>query len=274
MTIVFRGKKILPNIDLNKITIDGDFFMSSSNTYINSPVSGRDCHLVVKSFDRGNQQIEQTLTERATGYVYKRILYNSYAHAFPASNTSISIPWYRLYGVGQQLNSTIIFDKSATYDIGSSLNTINNLYMQNAVTVVSDENYKTEIQDIPDNVLDAWSKVNFQMYKLNAAVQEKGCDARFHFGVIAQRIKDAFDSAGLDFNDYGLLTYDKWDAIQAVEYKEATYDQDGNQTSPEVQAVEEREAGEVYMVRYDECMILEMAYQRKCLADIKAKLKS
>ncbi|MEB5477262.1 tail fiber domain-containing protein [Acinetobacter pollinis] len=272
MAVIFKGRKILPSIDLNKMTIEGDFLLSSLSTYSNSPVSGKDCHFSVKSFDIANQQIEQTLTDRSTGFIYKRVLYNSYAHAFPASNTSISIPWYRLYGVGQQLNSTILFDKSATYNIGSSSNTVNNLYMQNAVTVVSDENYKTEIQDIPDNVLDAWSKVNFQMYKLNAAVREKGGDARFHFGVIAQRIKEAFDNAGLDFNDYGLLTYDKWDTVQEVKYQKATYDDDGNQLTPEVQAVEPREAGEVYMVRYDECMILEMAYQRKRIEDLESKL--
>lgn len=198
MAIAFKGKKTLPSIDLNKITCDGDFYLSSSNTYGNSPVSGRDCHFSVKTFDAGNQQIEQTLTDRTTGYVYKRVLYNSYDHAFPASNTSASVPWYVLHGVGKTYASNFVPDTTNSRNLGSSSITWANVYTQNAVTVVSDRNAKNSIQAIDDKVLDAWAEVEQKQYKLNG-------DDNWSFGYIAQDIVDAFTKHGLDYKQYNIV---------------------------------------------------------------------
>lgn len=151
---------------------------------------------------------------------------------------------------------------TAVYSIGSPSLTVNNLYVQNPVTVVSDENYKSNIQKIPDELLDAWENVEFNMWKMKAAINVKGAtDARWHVGYIAQKIKSVLENAGLNWQDYGLITYESW-----IESEE-TYDQNGNVLSPY------KAEGEIYMLRMEECLAVEMAYQRRKLDRIEKQLQ-
>jgi len=114
----------------------------------------------------------------------------------------------------------------------------------------SDEREKQQIEPIDPAILSAWKKVNFKQFKFNDAVEKKGDDARLHIGVIAQQVKEAFESEGLDAFEYGLLCYDEWDAQDEIK------DDEGNVIQPA------REAGNRYGVRYEECLALECAYQR------------
>lgn len=47
-------------------------------------------------------------------------------------------------------------------------------------------------------------------FKFNDAVLEKGNEARIHIGLIAQEVKSAFESEGLDAEKYAILCYDEW----------------------------------------------------------------
>ena len=96
----------------------------------------------------------------------------------------------------------------------------------------------------------AWSKVNFCKYKFNDAVEKKGDGARWHIGVIAQQIKEAFESEGLDPFAYGILCYDEWSAEEEV------LDENG------VILNKKRDSGNRYGIRYEEALILECAYLR------------
>lgn len=164
---------------------------------------------------------------------------------------------------------------NATLDSARASNVWKNIYSQNAVTVVSDARHKTEISELTEQELQcaiACSKL-YRKYKLNAAVDEKGVNtARYHVGVIAQEIVQCFTDHGLDWRKYGIITYEKWDAIEAVEYQAATYDENGQELTPEVQAVEGRAAGEIYMVRYDELNCFINAGLEYRLSKIEAKL--
>ena len=42
------------------------------------------------------------------------------------------------------------------------------------------------------------------------AVEEKGDDARIHFGIIAQDLQDAFTAEGLDARRYGMFIKETW----------------------------------------------------------------
>lgn len=143
----------------------------------------------------------------------------------------------------------------ATYSIGYSSNYVKDIFSLNAVTVVSDVRHKTEVSELTEQELQcaiACGKL-YRKYKLNAAVDEKGVNsARYHIGVIAQEAVQCFTDHNLDWRKYGIITYEKWDAIEAIEYQAATYDENGELLTPEIQAIEAREAGEIYMVRYDE----------------------
>lgn len=154
-------------------------------------------------------------------------------------------------------------------DLGASTNYFKDCYLQNAPTVVSDERKKSNIKHIDDALLDAWGTLNFSMWQLNSAIAEKGEDAaRWHVGLIAQQVRDALVNAGLDWTRYGLITYESW---EAVPYKSAVVDDFGNLISEEIEA---KEAGEIYMLRMEECLVVEMAYQRRRVNKIEQLLNT
>ena len=125
----------------------------------------------------------------------------------------------------------------------------------------SDAREKTAPLPIDDAVLDAWGDVSLVTFKWLNAIQEKGEDvARWHFGVIAQQVRDAFAKHGLDGCDYGLLCYDEWKASDAV------FDEDGNVVQ------EAMEAGNRWGIRPDQCLFLEAAYQRRRCDRIEQRL--
>jgi len=116
------------------------------------------------------------------------------------------------------------------------------VYAASATILTSDERSKQQITSDLSPELKAWAKVEFCKYKLNDAVEKKGKDgARWHFGVIAQQVKAAFESEGLDPFSYGILCYDEW---RETEYEEM---------------------GERYGIRYEEALILECAYLRSII---------
>lgn len=127
---------------------------------------------------------------------------------------------------------------------GTSTHRWKAVYAVNGTIQTSDENMKEEIGEIPEAVFKAWEKVKFVQYKFKDAVKEKGAKARYHIGLIAQRIVAAFESEGLDAFEYGLVCRD----VIA-------------------------EGVELLSLRYDECLALECAYERKRFDEILIKLK-
>jgi hypothetical protein len=159
-------------------------------------------------------------------------------------------------------------DQAALFPLttsGLSLGKAGNLWSQvfaaTSTISTSDERFKTDIKVIPDKVLDAWQAVEFQMFRMKDAKASKGKDARWHFGVIAQRVKAAFEEAGLDPFAYGLLCYDEWEA------QEGAKDEETGQVVPAVKA------GERYGIRYEEALVLESALMRRTQKLLTARLE-
>lgn len=148
------------------------------------------------------------------------------------------------------------------------------IFCANATINTSDERLKQDIEDIDERVFRAWEKVDFKQFRFRLAVNEKGENARIHFGLIAQQVKEAFESEGLDGFKYGLLCYDEWeDEYEDIEVtdKPAEYDEEGNVISPAEVHTEKklvRAAGNAYGIRYGEALALECAYQRKKLDNL------
>lgn len=151
----------------------------------------------------------------------------------------------------------------------------------------SDERCKRQIQVVEEAALNAWARVNYAQYKFDDAVDKKGDDARWHFGVIAQRVKEAFEAENLDPFAYGLLCHDVWEAeyepvmatrtVQVpVEIEREGFPQ------PELMTIEEeydtgekvlvRPAGDRYGIRYDEALALEAALMRRKTEQLEARL--
>ncbi|UQQ51958.1 tail fiber domain-containing protein [Enterobacter roggenkampii] len=172
-------------------------------------------------------------------------------------------------------------------------------YTQTAFTVTSDERYKTRPLDLTDAMLDACEEVDLIQFQYIDRIEVKGEDkARWHFGVIAQRVQEAFIRHGLDPHDYAFFCYDpegvippEYETVQAVtRIVPAEYDEDGNRISDEREEVVEpayekvvRESyiiGEKYGIRYEEFLVLRAAtIERKnkrmeeALAAITARLE-
>lgn len=157
---------------------------------------------------------------------------------------------------------------SNTINLGNANNLWKEIFCANATINTSDERLKQDIEDIDERVFRAWEKVDFKQFRFKQAVNEKGENARIHFGVIAQRVKEAFESEGLDGFKYGLLCYDEWeDEFEENEItdKPAEYDEEGNVTVPaetHIERVQTQTAGNAYGIRYGEALALECAYQR------------
>jgi hypothetical protein len=76
----------------------------------------------------------------------------------------------------------------------------------------SDANEKTDIRDLSEKEKAVALRIKEQIksFKFKDAVEKKGINARIHFGVIAQDVKEAFEAEGLDANKYGLFCSDTW----------------------------------------------------------------
>lgn len=130
----------------------------------------------------------------------------------------------------------------------------------------SDEREKQEIGAIPDDWLDAWGEVEWARFRFRDAVTTKGAAARWHLGLIAQRVRDAFAARELDAQAIGLLCWDEWPAEAAVQ---EVRDEDGGIVSLGRADVP---AGDRWGLRYEECFAIEAAWQRRRMDRIEARL--
>jgi hypothetical protein len=158
------------------------------------------------------------------------------------------------YGVGLE-SSVPSFEPSPdnAISLGRAGARWTTVYATTGTINTSDERLKQQIKPIDDAALRAWAKVEYVQYKWNDAVEKKGDGARWHFGLIAQKVKEAFESEGLDAFEYGVLCYDTWEA------RAEEIDDNG------VVVKRAQEAGNRYGVRYEEALALECAYLRSKL---------
>lgn len=136
----------------------------------------------------------------------------------------------------------------ATRVLGTSIARWDVVYSATGTINTSDEREKTDIGDIPDEWLDAWGDVEWSRYKWQSAIARKGDGARWHLGLVAQRVRDAFTARGLDPFAIGLLCYDEWEES------------------------EDTPAGNRFGLRYEEAFALEAAWQRRRADWIEARL--
>lgn len=145
----------------------------------------------------------------------------------------------------------------------------------------SDEREKDLIRDIPEKVFLAWEKVAYKEFVFKSAFEKKGEQARKHMGLIAQQVKAAFESEGLDAFEYGLLCYDSWDSYEMEEeHPEGPELAEVTNIDGTVEYVEKMRtisvtmpAGDRYGIRYDEALALEAAYLRWRLTGLSRHLE-
>lgn len=99
------------------------------------------------------------------------------------------------------------------YDYGSASFRGRTAYFGTGAINTSDDIHKPIKDAIPDSLLDAWEMVDWgTRFKFDDAIAVKGEDgARWHFGLIAQRVEEVLAEHGIDGFSLGLLCYDEWE---------------------------------------------------------------
>ncbi|WP_313333152.1 tail fiber domain-containing protein [Sphingobium yanoikuyae] len=136
------------------------------------------------------------------------------------------------------------------------------IYAASGTINTSDARAKCDVGAVPEALLDAWGDVQWRQFRFVDAVAAKGADARWHVGLVAQAVRDAIDARmgeGAAVR-LGLLCHDAWPA-EAEER-----DGEGALIRPA------REAGARWGLRYEECLALEAAWQRRRIDRIEALL--
>ena len=147
------------------------------------------------------------------------------------------------------------------FALGSGAARWSAIYAASGTISTSDARSKQDLADIDEALIDAWGAVDWRQYRFGEAVAAKGDAARTHLGLVAQEVRDAID-ARLGMGAavrLGLLCHDSWDA------RDAETDDDGVVTPG-------RAAGDRWGLRYEECLALEAAWQRRRIARLEARI--
>lgn len=111
-----------------------------------------------------------------------------------------------------QPSGSMYSNPNSNIDLGSSINTWDNGYINGGAWTGSDRNLKQDIEDLSEAELRVATALKGLMkkFRLKDAVVKKGDEARIHIGVIAQDVKAAFEAEGLDAYRYAILGENTW----------------------------------------------------------------
>ena len=95
------------------------------------------------------------------------------------------------------------------------------IYAGNGVIQTSDRNEKQDIAELTDaeTRVAVAAKGLLRKFRWIDSVEEKGDEARIHFGIIAQDLQDAFTAEGLDASDYAMFCSNTWTDEETGEEK-------------------------------------------------------
>lgn len=115
----------------------------------------------------------------------------------------------------------------------------------------SDEREKQDVKELSEAEKQVAIAIKglIRSFKFKDAVTKKSNNARIHVGVIAQDVKAAFESEGLDAEHYGLLCFDEWYEVEGKSVKANDLGQ-----YPEGAVKKDR-----YGIRYDELLAFVIA---------------
>jgi hypothetical protein len=99
-----------------------------------------------------------------------------------------------------------------TMDLGTSAARFKDIYATNGTIQTSDRNEKQDIEVLSEaeQRVAVACKGLLRKFRWKDAVEEKGDDARIHFGIIAQDLQAAFEAEGLDAGRYAMFISSTW----------------------------------------------------------------
>jgi len=141
-------------------------------------------------------------------------------------------------------NSGTIAVADNVIDLGASGVRFDDIYATNGTIQTSDRNEKQDIEVLTaaETAVAVACKGLLRKFRWIDAVEEKGDDARIHFGIIAQDLQDAFTAEGLDAGRYAMFISSTWWETQtdvpAVVAVDEVLDEDGNVVTEAVEATD------------------------------------
>lgn len=114
--------------------------------------------------------------------------------------------------------------KDNSIDLGQSNARFDDIYATNtSIISSSDSTLKQDIETLTDaeERVAVACKGLLRKFRWRDAVEEKGDEARIHFGIMAQDLRDAFTAEGLDAGRYGMFISDTWWEHEGKEYPTA-----------------------------------------------------
>ncbi len=101
---------------------------------------------------------------------------------------------------------------TANDDLGTASLKWRDVYSSTGAFNGSDLNLKQDIEELSEaeKRVAVTAKGLLKKYRLKKAVEEKGSNARYHFGIIAQELQAAFQAEGLDPMRYGIIAENTW----------------------------------------------------------------
>ena len=110
-------------------------------------------------------------------------------------------------------------EQDGSIDLGASSARFREIYATNNTINTSDRNEKQDIAELDEaeRRVAVACKGLLRKFRWISSVEEKGDDARIHFGIIAQDLQAAFEAEGLDAGRYAMFISSTWT------------DQDGNE---------------------------------------------
>ena len=183
--------------------------------------------------DNGNIDYSGTVQGARAGYIEGGVFESSTLSTAGTENIGVR-GYLRFYtcsdansrsGVGVELiDNTFRPLADNVHGLGTAQRRWKAVYAATDVISTSDENMKQDVAEIPAKVLAAWRTVDFRQFRFKDEVAKEGDDAKIYFGVIAQRILEAFEAAGIDACAYGLVckeTLEDGSTLYGVRYREA-----------------------------------------------------
>ena len=142
------------------------------------------------------------------------------------ANGTTGLRFERTFGTSNRINpcdnTGALLDD--IIDLGGSNAKFDDIYATNtSIISSSDRNLKQDIEALTEAELRVAlaCKGLLRKFRWISAVEEKGDDARIHFGIIAQDLQDAFTAEGLDSGRYGMFIKNTWWEHEGVHYPTA-----------------------------------------------------
>ena len=119
-----------------------------------------------------------------------------------ANNIDAILPW----------NASTNAERDNAIDLGRSAGRFDDIYATNGTIQTSDRNEKQDIEALSDaeQRVAVAAKGLLRKFRWKSSVEEKGDEARIHFGIIAQDLQDAFTAEGLDAGRYAMFINSTW----------------------------------------------------------------